>query len=138
MAPLDAAETLERCQFVADLLDEAIPVPGTDRRVGLDSIVGVLPVAGDAVTAVASSYIVLEAARLGAPKATVARMTVNVVVDFLFGAIPLLGDLFDAVFKANQKNVALLEAHLGEETVMEAVADEDEDEATTVEIEDSD
>jgi hypothetical protein len=104
--------TLARCRTVARLLDDAIPVPGTDRRVGADSIVGLLPGAGDLVMALFSSYIVVEALRLGVPKNAVAKMALNVVVDFAAGSIPLLGDLFDAVFKANLKNVALLERHL--------------------------
>ncbi|MWG36412.1 DUF4112 domain-containing protein [Halomarina oriensis] len=150
MALTDADETLERCQFLANLLDDAVPIPGTDQRIGLDSILGVLPVAGDAVTAVASSYIVLEAARLGAPKRTVARMTANVVVDFLFGSVPLLGDLFDMFFKASRRNVELLEDYLdadGEEAADDAEASADDgdesgdettadDEATNIDIAD--
>ena len=117
MALVDERETLERCRTVAAALDDAIPVPGTDRRVGLDSILGLLPVAGDAVAAAAASYIVLEAARLGAPRGTLVRMGFNVALDFGVGSIPLLGDLFDAAFKANLKNVELLERHLDDATV---------------------
>ena len=120
MALVDEEETLERCRTVAAALDDAVPIPGTDRRVGLDSVLGLLPVAGDAVAAAASSYIVLEAARLGAPRSTLARMTFNVALDFGIGSIPILGDLFDAVFKANRKNVELLERHLDDATVASA------------------
>lgn len=117
MALVDEEETLERCRTVAAALDDAVPIPGTNRRVGLDSIIGLLPVAGDAVAAAASSYIVLEAARLGAPRSTLARMAFNVALDFGVGSIPILGDLFDAAFKANRKNVELLERHLDDATV---------------------
>ncbi|WP_254537797.1 DUF4112 domain-containing protein [Halomarina litorea] len=104
--------TLERCRTVATLLDDAIPVPGTDRRIGADAIIGLLPGAGDLVMALLSSYIVVEALRLGVPKNVVARMAANVVVDFAAGSVPIVGDLFDAVFKVNLKNVALLEKHV--------------------------
>lgn len=103
---------LRRCRTVANLLDDAIRVPGTDRRVGIDPIVGVLPVAGDAVMAVLSGYVVAEAIRLDAPRETVLRMVGNVLVDFFGGSIPVIGDLFDAAFKANVRNVELLEEAL--------------------------
>lgn len=104
--------TLDRCRTVAKLLDEAIPIPGTNRSVGADAIIGLLPGAGDLAMALASSYIVVEALRLGASKNVVARMAGNVLLDFVVGSIPILGDLFDAAFKANLKNVTLLEEHL--------------------------
>lgn len=91
------------------MLDDAVRVPGTDRKIGIDPIVGVLPVAGDAVMAALSGYIVVEALRLDVPRETVARMVGNVLVDFLGGSIPLIGDLFDATYKANVRNVELLE-----------------------------
>jgi len=130
MTLLDVEETLERCRLVGTALDDAIPVPGTDRRIGLDPILGVLPVAGDAVAAVASSYIVLEAARLGVPSSTLARMGANVALDFGIGSIPVVGDLFDAGFKANKRNVELLEEHVdvGDD---ETVTDDGDDGTTT-------
>lgn len=97
---------------MANLLDDAIRVPGTDRRVGIDPIVGVLPVAGDAVMAAFSGYVVAEAIRLDVPRETVLRMVWNVLVDFFGGSIPVIGDLFDAAFKANVRNVELLEEAL--------------------------
>jgi len=100
---------LNRCRTVANVLDDAVRVPGTDRKIGIDPIVGVLPVAGDAVTAVLSGYIVVEALRLDVPRETVVRMVGNVLVDFLGGSVPLIGDLFDATYKANVRNVELLE-----------------------------
>lgn len=129
MTLLDVEETLERCRLVGTALDDAIPVPGTDRRIGLDPILGILPVAGDAVAAVASSYIVLEAARLGAPSSTLARMGANVALDFGIGSIPVIGDLFDAGFKANKRNVELLEEHV--DVGDDGTATDDDDDGTT-------
>ncbi len=84
-------------------------MPGTRFRFGLDSIFGLAPVAGDAAMAAVSLYIVWEARRMGAPPALVTRMLGNVALDAAGGAIPVLGDLFDATFKANLRNLALLE-----------------------------
>jgi hypothetical protein len=100
---------LNRCRTVANVLDDAVRVPGTDRKIGIDPIVGVLPVAGDAVMAALSGYIVVEALRLDVPQETLVRMVGNVLVDFLGGSVPLIGDLFDATYKANVRNVELLE-----------------------------
>lgn len=104
--------SLERVQNLSRLLDNAVRVPGTNYRIGLDPLVGLLPVVGDVPTTVASAYVVLEAARLGAPRETIARMVVNLGIDAVLGSIPLVGDLFDAVWKANARNVRLLEARV--------------------------
>jgi hypothetical protein len=82
--------------------------------VGLDPIIGLVPGLGDAAGAVLSAWILVEAVRLRASNATLARIVFNIAVDALGGALPLLGDLFDAVWKANLRNVALLERHLAE------------------------
>jgi uncharacterized protein DUF4112 len=103
---------LERLKRLSRLLDSAIAIPGTRYRFGLDAIVGVVPGIGDAIGAIFSFYIVFQAARLGASKAVLARMMGNVAVDTIVGEIPLLGDLFDAGFKANNRNLSLLEQHL--------------------------
>jgi hypothetical protein len=103
---------IKRMRAVSTLLDDAIRVPGTDFRVGLDPIVGILPVAGDSVMSVISMYIVLEAANLGVPMSVVARMVFNIAVDAVIGSIPVLGTLFDAGWKANRRNVRLAEAHV--------------------------
>jgi hypothetical protein len=103
---------LERLRTLSRLLDSAFVVPGTKYRVGLDAIVGLVPGIGDAIGAVFSLYIVFQAARMGVPKATLARMLGNVGVDTIVGEIPLLGDLFDAGFKSNMRNLALIERHV--------------------------
>jgi hypothetical protein len=98
---------LRRMEAVAYLLDDGLPVPGTDRRVGLDPLVGLLPVAGDTATAVVSLALVVQAALLGVGRRTLARMLLNVGVDAVAGSVPVVGDLFDAVWKANRRNVKL-------------------------------
>jgi len=106
------APRIERLRSLTKLLDSAFQIPGTRFRVGLDALVGVIPGIGDAIGAIFSAAIVFQAARLGASKATLARMVGNVALDTIVGEIPLLGDLFDAGWKANTRNLALLEAHL--------------------------
>jgi hypothetical protein len=103
---------VERLRTLTNLLDNAFRVPGTRYRVGLDALIGLVPGIGDAIGAVFSTYIVFQAARLGASQATLVRMLGNVALDTLVGEVPLLGDLFDAGWKANTRNLALLENHL--------------------------
>jgi hypothetical protein len=103
---------LERLRRLARLLDNAIPLPGTRFRIGLDPIIGLVPGLGDVIGAIFSTVIVYQAARLGAPRSTLVRMLANIAVDTLVGEIPLLGDLFDFGWKSNTRNIALLEQHL--------------------------
>jgi hypothetical protein len=98
-----------RLRRLSYLLDNSIPIPGTPFRIGLDSIIGLIPGVGDLVGGAFSLYIILEAAKLGAARSLLARMGWNVAIDVLVGAVPLLGDLFDAGWKANVRNLALLE-----------------------------
>jgi hypothetical protein len=95
----------------AVLLDSAFQVPGTKMRFGLDPIVGLVPGAGDVVTGFFAVMILLHAIRLRIPKVVIARILLNTGLDLLVGAVPLLGDLFDAGFKANLRNLTLLERH---------------------------
>jgi uncharacterized protein DUF4112 len=103
---------LERLRIMARLLDTAVQIPGTGFRFGLDAVIGLVPGIGDAIGAILSAYIIYRAARLGAPNPTLARMLGNVALDTIVGEIPLLGDLFDAGWKSNIRNVKLLEQHL--------------------------
>jgi hypothetical protein len=103
---------LERLKRLSRLLDSAIGIPGTRYRFGLDAIVGLVPGIGDAIGAIFSSYIIFQAARLGASNAILTRMIGNVAVDTIVGEIPLLGDLFDVGFKSNLRNLSLLEQHV--------------------------
>jgi len=103
---------LERLRTVSRLLDSAFVIPGTRYRFGFDALIGLVPGLGDAVSAIFSGYIILQASRLGAPKSVVTRMIGNVALDTLVGWVPVLGDLFDVAWKSNLRNMALLETHL--------------------------
>jgi hypothetical protein len=103
---------LERLDWLANLLDTALVIPGTGIRFGADAVLGLAPGLGDAVTTGVALWIVYEARQLGAPLHLVARMVGNVAVDGLFGAVPLVGDVFDVMWRANRRNVALLRDHL--------------------------
>jgi hypothetical protein len=104
-------DRLQRLRRLGYLLDDSIPIPGTRFRIGLETIVGLVPGFGDLVGGGFSAYIILQAARMGAPRSLLARMGWNLFVDVIVGAVPFLGDLFDAGFKANMRNLALLERH---------------------------
>jgi len=93
-------------------LDAGIRVPGTNLRFGLDPILGLIPGVGDAAGAVLAGWILVEAIRLGASRATLIRIAGNLALDAVVGAVPVLGDIFDFAWKANLRNVALLERHL--------------------------
>ncbi len=107
--PADAAARLARLRWLARLMDAQFVLPGTRFRFGVDALIGLAPVAGDVLTGLLSLYVVWEARNLGAPPALLARMLGNVAIEVAGGAVPVLGDLFDAAFKANLRNVALLE-----------------------------
>src|SRR6185436_18726297 len=94
------------------LLDSSIPIPGTRFTIGLDALIGLFPFIGDMVGVALSSYILSEASRIGVPRSVLLRMAFNVVLEGLIGMVPLAGDVFDAAFKANQRNVRLLESWL--------------------------
>jgi hypothetical protein len=108
VATLDPAR-MARLRRVGWLLDNAIPIPGTRFHLGIDQIIGLVPGIGDLIGGVLSLYIIVEAWRLGVPRGLLARMGWNVAVDTLVGEIPILGDLFDIAFKANIRNLALLD-----------------------------
>jgi hypothetical protein len=110
---LDIEDELARVERIANLLDAAIHIPGTSIRIGLDPIIGLVPGFGDALTFIASVYIVERLSRLGLSGLTRARMYGNIFVDLLIGAIPLLGDIFDVGFKANIRNLELARRALG-------------------------
>ena len=101
-------EVRDRLALVAWLLDSSIPLPGTRLTIGLDALVGLLPFAGDLLGVLASSYILAEAQRLGVSRAVMARMAFNVAIEGIVGVVPFAGDAFDAVWKANQRNVRLI------------------------------
>ena len=110
--PAQHQSTLRRVRWLADLFDDRFRLPGTEKRFGLDGILGLIPGIGDAATGAVSLYLAAEAWRLGMPIPRILRMGVNVGIDTALGAIPLVGDLFDFAWKANQKNVRLVLDHL--------------------------
>ena len=108
-----AASRLKRLKTIAWAVDGVFRIPGTKFRFGLNSVIGATPAAGDVVLAGISLYIVNEARKLGLPKEKIARMLANIGVEAAAGAVPLIGTLFDMGFKANLRNIAIIEDHLG-------------------------
>lgn len=108
----EVASAVARIEAVSRLMDDLFEIPGTNVRIGLDAIIGLVPVVGDLVSQAISSYLIWEARQLGVSRLTVARMIANTAVDTLVGIVPVAGDAFDVMFRANRKNVALLKAHL--------------------------
>ena len=107
-------QRVERLQRLARLWDSAFRIPGTQVRVGLDPLVGLVPGLGDAAGALVAAYIVLEAARADVPGGTLLRMLANVAIDALLGTVPVVGDIFDVAWRANLRNIALIERHLAD------------------------
>jgi hypothetical protein len=105
---------------LSHLLDGLFRIPGTTWRFGLDAIVGLIPGVGDAATSLASFYILAAGVRYRVPKVTLLRMGANIGIDFLLGAIPGLGDLFDFVWKSNERNMDLLRKRATVKTAAEA------------------
>lgn len=106
-------DALARITLVARMMDSAFFIPGLNRRVGFDALLGLVPGIGDAVSAALASYIIWEARQLGLPRWKIARMIGNLAVDTAIGAIPLAGDVFDVFFKANERNLRIINDHLG-------------------------
>lgn len=105
-------QDLKRLQSFADLLDNKFVIPGTNFRFGLDSLIGVIPYVGDVFTFLLSSYLLILISRRGTGSWIVIKMMWNMLVDFTFGSIPLVGDIFDIGFRANLKNIKLAEENL--------------------------
>ncbi len=106
-----AANARKRVHRLARLMDSSIRLPG-GFRIGVDGLIGLVPVVGDFGAGGVSFYIVAQAARAGVPARVLARMVLNVALDALVGAIPVLGDVFDVAFKANLRNARLMDAYL--------------------------
>ena len=105
---------LKNLNRLARLMDAQFRIPGTDIRFGLDGLIGLIPGAGDLSTFAVSGYMLWIMANNGASGYVLARMTINVLIDALLGSIPLLGDLFDIAFKANMRNMRLMQEHYEE------------------------
>lgn len=102
---------LEQLRRLSRLLDDGLRIPGTQIGIGLDPIIGLIPGVGDAAGAIMGAAILMEAARRGVPRATLVRIVGNVVLDAALGSVPVAGDLFDVFWKANRRNMALLDRH---------------------------
>lgn len=108
----DVDVSLERLSW---LMDDLVRIPGLGWRFGLDAIIGLIPGFGDTATSLVSFYILVAAVRYRVPKITLLRMGLNIALDYVLGSLPLVGDLFDAWWKSNQMNVALLKERAGVE-----------------------
>lgn len=108
----DVRDTLVRLDTLARVMDSAIKIPGTNVVMGADALLGLLPVVGDAISGVISSYVIWEARRLGVSRLVMVRMVGNTAIDTIVGSVPFVGDLFDVAYKANTKNITLLRRHL--------------------------
>jgi hypothetical protein len=106
--PRSRRERLARLDALANLFDTALVIPGTNVRFGLDFLIGLVPGIGDMITTALSLYIVHEAYQLGAPRRVIARMLGNVALDGAIGAVPLVGDAFDVMWRGNRRNVRIL------------------------------
>lgn len=108
---INQTSTISNLDSLAKLMDSRFTIPGTNIRFGLDSIIGLVPGVGDFATFMVSGYMVSILAKNGASGFVLARMTLNILIDALIGSIPILGDIFDVAFKANQRNIKLLREH---------------------------
>lgn len=108
----DAVSVRKRIEAMEVLLERSFVVPGTNYAIGLDSIVGLVPVVGDFITAAMGAYIVWEARNLGLPKWKLWRMAGNIAFDTAIGAVPVVGDAFDLAFRSNSRNLKIVRKHL--------------------------
>jgi hypothetical protein len=108
----DPASVRRRIVAVEAVLERAFAVPGTSRRIGLDAILGLVPVIGDLIAAALGAWMIWEARNLGMSKFHIARMTGNIAFDTVVGAVPLLGDAFDVLFRSNTRNVRIVKRWL--------------------------
>lgn len=108
----DPAAIRRRVELLERVLERAFVIPGLNRRVGLDAIVGLVPVVGDLAMAAMGAYLVWEGRNLGMGRFGLARMVGNIGVDTALGAIPLVGEVFDFAFRSNSRNLRIIRAHL--------------------------
>jgi len=108
-------EAVDRLDFIARVLDTAFIVPGTNIRFGIEAIIRLVPGIGDAVASALSCVILVEAHRLGVPRTVLARMIANVLLEGTAGAMPVVGDMFDVVFRANRRNIRILRDYMERE-----------------------
>ena len=109
---LSHAARLARVTRLARMMDAAIVIPGTRIRLGADAVLGLAPGVGDLIAKIASAYILYEAHQMGLPKHKLLRMGGNVLIDFVFGSVPVAGDVFDVFWRANMRNIKILRDHV--------------------------
>ncbi len=114
MDKIQQFKNLQKIRKIANLLDTAIGIPGTKIRFGLDPILGLFPGGGDLVSAVISGYMIYLAASFGLEQSKIFKMIRNVAIETAIGSVPIVGDIFDAYFKANLRNLEILESHLAQ------------------------
>lgn len=102
-------ERLKRLRTLSERLDESFKIPGTKYKIGIDPIIGLIPVGGDLIGGILSTYIMYSGMKMGASPKIITQMAVNIVIEFAVGSIPIIGDLFDFFWKANKKNMELIE-----------------------------
>lgn len=121
-SPLDSPQTedvdydlptVNRLRRLSYVLDNSIPVPGTGYRIGIDPLLGLVPVWGDVAGAILSAYIVVNALKLGISRKVLLTMIYNILAETIIGVVPVLGNIFDATWKANMRNMRLLEGYIG-------------------------
>jgi hypothetical protein len=102
-------EKLLRLKLLSERLDDSIKIPGTNQKIGIDAIVGIIPILGDFIGVIFSTYIMYSGIKMGVSSKIVKKMAANIAIEFVIGSIPIIGDIFDALWKANKRNVELIE-----------------------------
>ena len=102
-------EKLLRLKLLSERLDELTKIPGTNQKIGIDAIIGLIPILGDLIGAVFSTYIMYSGIKMGVSSKVVTKMAANIGIEFIIGSFPIIGDIFDILWKANKRNVELIE-----------------------------
>lgn len=119
----DPASIRQRIEILERVLEGLVAIPGTRRRVGLDAMLGVIPIVGDLAGAALGAWIVWEARNLGMSRFQLARMAANVGVDTVIGVVPFIGDAFDLLFRSNSRNLRIIRRHLDRHHPASAIID---------------
>ncbi|MBH0031748.1 MULTISPECIES: DUF4112 domain-containing protein [unclassified Pseudoalteromonas] len=118
---IKAQAAIARLERFSKLTDSSIGIPFTKFNIGLEAVIGLIPVIGDAAGLILSSYVLIEAQRLGVSKRIKTKMIINMLIDFVGGLVPFFGDIFDAFFKANTRNTRLLKNHIAKQVKVESI-----------------
>tara|TARA_B110000211_G_scaffold206669_1_gene241884 strand:+ start:211 stop:603 length:393 start_codon:yes stop_codon:yes gene_type:complete len=118
---MKAQAAIARLERFSKLTDSSIGIPFTKFNIGLEAVIGLVPVIGDAAGLILSSYVLIEAQRLGVSKRIKTKMIINMLIDFVGGLVPFFGDIFDAFFKANTRNTRLLKKHIAKQVKVKSI-----------------